>query len=552
VFPKINPTQTKAWKKLKAHYLTHHSMNMNELFDNDVNRFDKFSIEFEEILFDYSKNIANDKTIELLVDLANECQLSAAIQAMFTGEKINETEDRAVLHTALRSFSDEEILVDDENITPLVQEERRRIEKLCNEIHSGKWKGYTGKNIKYIVNIGVGGSDLGPAMVNEALKPYWLDGIKSFFISNVDSANLLEVVSEINFEETLFIIASKTFTTQETFTNANTIKEMFLEECKNEDFIRKHFIAITGNKLAANEFGIPTENIYKIWDWVCGRFSLWGSMGISIALTIGYDNYEELLKGANTADQHFVNEDFNKNIPVIMGLLSIWYINFFNAQSEAVLPYSHHLSKFKSYLQQAAMESNGKNIDRNGLPVNYKTGVAIWGEVGTNGQHSYHQLLHQGTQFILCDFIIPIGTHSTLDDHQNKLICNAIAQTEALLKGRTIKEVDGLTNTTAKNENYKVFEGNRPSNTILFKKLTPYNLGSLLAFYEHKIFVQGIIWNIFSFDQWGVELGKELSKSKLDSIKNGRNSDEFDSSTNGLLQKLKDWQNKSINTEAII
>ncbi len=519
---------------------------MNELFDNDVNRFDKFSIEFEEILFDYSKNIANDKTIELLVDLANECQLSAAIQAMFTGEKINETEDRAVLHTALRNFSDEEILVDDENITPLVQEERRRIEKLCNEIHSGKWKGYTGKNIKYIVNIGVGGSDLGPAMVNEALKPYWLDGIKSFFISNVDSANLLEVVSEINFDETLFIIASKTFTTQETFTNANTIKEMFLEECKNEDFIQNHFIAITGNKLAANEFGIPNGNIYKIWDWVCGRFSLWGSMGISIALTIGYDNYEQLLQGANTADQHFVNEDFNKNVPIIMALLSIWYINFFNAQSEAVLPYSHHLSKFKAYLQQAAMESNGKNIDRNGLPVNYKTGVAIWGEVGTNGQHSYHQLLHQGTQFIPCDFIIPIGTHSTLDDHQNKLICNAIAQTEALLKGRTIKEVDGLANTTEENKNYKAFEGNRPSNTILLKKLTPYSLGSLLAFYEHKIFVQGVIWNIFSFDQWGVELGKELSTSKLEALQGEYNGDAFDSSTNGQLNFLNNCKEKVV------
>jgi glucose-6-phosphate isomerase len=533
MFPKINPTKTKAWKKLKAHYLTHHSMNMNELFEADENRFKKFSIEFEDILFDYSKNIVNDKTIELLVDLANECQLTEAISAMFSGEKINETEDRAVLHTALRNFSNEPILVSGENITPLVEQERKRIKALCQEIHTGNWTGFTGEKIKTIVNIGVGGSDLGAAMVTEALQPFWEEDIQALFISNIDGANLLEALEEIDFEETLFIVASKTFTTQETMTNANTIKELFLEECHDESFIENHFIAITGNKEAANTFGIPNENIYEIWDWVCGRFSLWGSMGMSIALTIGYDQFEELLKGANTVDEHFKNEEFDKNIPVIMGLLSVWYINFFNSKSEAVLPYAHHLSKFKAYLQQGAMESNGKSIDRNGLPVEYQTGVVVWGEVGTNGQHSFHQLLHQGTDLIPCDFIIPINSQNSLQDHQDKLLCNAFAQTEALMKGKA-----HITNEIP----FKIFEGNRPTNSILLKELSPHNLGSLLAFYEHKIFVQGVIWNIFSFDQWGVELGKDLSKSKLKAIKKENISNEFDSSTNGLLNSLLKMQ----------
>ena len=534
MFPKINPTQTKAWKKLKAHYLTHHSMNMNELFENDENRFKKFSIEFEDILFDYSKNIVNDKTIELLVDLANECQLTEAISAMFSGEKINEAEDRAVLHTALRNFSNERILVSGENITPLVEQERKRIKALCEKIHSGNWTGFTGEKIKTIVNIGVGGSDLGAAMVTEALQPFWEEDIQALFISNIDGANLLEALEEIDFEETLFIVASKTFTTQETMTNANTIKELFLEECHDESFIENHFIAITGNKEAANAFGIPNENIYEIWDWVCGRFSLWGSMGMSIALTIGYDQFEELLKGANTVDEHFKNEEFDKNIPVIMGLLSVWYINFYNSKSEAVLPYAHHLSKFKAYLQQGAMESNGKSIDRNGLPVEYQTGVVVWGEVGTNGQHSYHQLLHQGTDLIPCDFIIPINSQNSLQDHQDKLLCNAFAQTEALMKGKA-----HITNEIP----FKIFEGNKPTNSILLKELSPYNLGSLLAFYEHKVFVQGVIWNIFSFDQWGVELGKELSASKLKAIQGEHYDNTFDSSTNGVLDKTIEWLN---------
>ena len=563
MFPKVNPTKTKAWKKLKAHYLTHGSIHMNELFANDEKRFEKFSFEFEDFLFDFSKNIATEETFKLLTDLANECQLPEAISAMFDGEHINETEDRAVLHTALRNFSNEPILVNGENITPLVEQERNRIKELCKEIHSESWTGFTGKKIKTIVNIGVGGSDLGAAMVTEALQPFWEEDMKPLFISNIDGTNLLEALEEIDFEETLFIVASKTFTTQETMTNANTIKELFLEECHEKSFIENHFIAVTGNKEAANEFGIPNENIYEIWDWVCGRFSLWGSMGLSIALTIGYDQFEELLKGANTVDEHFKNEEFDKNIPVIMGLLSIWYINFFNTKSEAVLPYYHYLSKFTAYLQQGAMESNGKSTDRNGLPVDYQTGVVVWGEVGTNGQHSYHQLLHQGTALIPCDFIIPINSQNSLQDHQDKLLSNAFAQTEALMKGRTLEEVEGNTTsqinnstnspysasaqqlqekTTSHKNNYKVFEGNKPTNSILVKELTPYNLGSLLAVYEHKIFVQGVIWNIFSFDQWGVELGKELSKWKLEVIKSGKLSDEFDVSTNGLLVKASVWK----------
>src|SRR5690554_240462 len=532
MFPKTSPISTPSWKKLKAHFLTHSSVHMNELFEQDPERFEKFSIDFEDFFFDYSKNRITEETIALLAELAKDCQLDKAITALFEGQKINETEDRAVLHTALRTFSEEEIIVDNENITPQVLNERKRVKELCAKIHSGTWTGYSGKKIKNIVNIGVGGSDLGVAMVTEALKPYWKKGMTPFFISNVDSANFLEVVEKINFDETLFIVSSKTFTTLETSTNAESIKALFLEECKDEALINKHFIAVTGNKSAANEFGIPNENVFEIWDWVCGRFSLWGSIGMSIALTVGYENYEDLLKGANAADQHFKNEAFDKNIPVLMGLLSIWYINFFNAQSEVVLPYSHYMTKFIAYLQQAAMESNGKNTDRNGKPIDYTTGVVVWGEAGTNGQHSFHQLLHQGTLFIPCDFIVPVNTKIKHTDHQEKLLSNALAQTEALMKGKA-----HITNEIP----FKIFEGNKPTNSILLKELSPYNLGSLLAFYEHKVFVQGVIWNIYSFDQWGVELGKEFSEGKLDAIKEGTESYEFDSSTNGLLRKTKEW-----------
>ncbi|WP_072348828.1 glucose-6-phosphate isomerase [Bizionia paragorgiae] len=540
MFPKTSPILTQSWKKLKAHFLTNSSVHMNDLFEQDPKRFEKFSIDFEDLLFDYSKNRITEETIALLVELANECQLDKAIRALFEGEKINETEDRAVLHTALRTFSDEEIVVDNENITPLVLNERKRVKELCEQIHSGTWTGYSGKKIKNVVNIGVGGSDLGVVMVTEALKPYWEKGITPFFISNVDSANLLEVLEQINFEETLFIISSKTFTTLETSTNAESIKALFLEECKDDTFVHKHFIAVTGNKIAANEFGIPNENVFEIWDWVCGRFSLWGSIGMSIALTVGYENYEQLLKGANAADQHFKNEAFDKNIPILMGLLSIWYINFFNAQSEVVLPYAHNMSKFVAYLQQAAMESNGKNKDRNGNPIDYTTGVVVWGGAGTNGQHSFHQLLHQGMLFIPCDFIVPVNSKNKQADHQEKLLSNALAQPEALKKGRTLEEVEEIHEKTNQQINsFKVFEGNKPSNTILIKELNPYNLGSLLAFYEHKVFVQGVIWNIFSFDQWGVELGKELSTSKLKAIQKRKVEEKFDASTEGLLERVK-------------
>lgn len=544
MLPRINPTETLAWQKLKKHFSENKDLQISDLFEANEGRFEHFSFEFEDFLFDFSKNIASEETIQLLIELANECQLKEALNAFFDGQHINETEDRAVLHTALRSFSHDKLLVNDEDITPTINREREKIKSLCKEIHDGNWTGYTGKKLKYIVNIGIGGSDLGASMATEALRPYWLKDIKPYYISNVDGSNLFEVLKEINIEETLFIVASKTFTTQETMTNALTIKALFLEKCGDENFIHNHFVAVTGNKAKANEFGIPDTNILNIWDWVCGRFSLWGSMGLSIALTIGYDNYEELLKGANSVDNHFKTEEFDKNIPVLMGLLSIWYINFFNTQSVAILAYDHYLSKFKSYLQQGAMESNGKSIDRNGLPIDYQTGIVVWGETGTNGQHSFHQLLHQGTPLIPCDFIITVNSHNDYKGHQNEILCNALAQTEALMKGRTKQEVINQSNYQNSLEiNYKVFSGNKPTNSILIKELTPYNLGSLVAVYEHKIFVQGIIWNIFSFDQWGVELGKELSLDKLSVLRDKSHPLEFDSSTNGLLTKILEWKN---------
>lgn len=543
MLPKINPTKTLAWQKLKKHHLEIKNLHLNDFFKEDENRFQNFSFEFEDFLFDFSKNIANKETIRLLLDLANECQLNEAINAFFSGQNINETEDRAVLHTVLRSFTDNKLITKGENVKPLVINEREKMKSFCEDIHNQTWKGYTGKNIKYIVNIGIGGSDLGASMVTEALRPYWIENISTFFISNVDSSNLFEVLKKINFEETLFIVASKTFTTRETLTNANSVKSLFIESCGDASYIQKHFVAVTGNKAKAEEFGIPNENIFEIWDWVCGRFSLWGSMGLSIALTIGYDNYGNLLKGANKIDNQFQTAEFDKNIPVIMALLSIWYINFFNTQSEAILTYDHYLSKFKSYLQQGAMESNGKSTDRNGLPIDYQTGVVVWGETGTNGQHSFHQLLHQGTPLIPCDFIIPIKNQNDYKSHQKEVLCNALAQTEALMKGRTKQEVlDQSKHLNNRETNYKVFSGNKPSNSILIKELSPYNLGSLIAVYEHKIFVQGIIWNIFSFDQWGVELGKELSSDKLSALKGKKHSTEFDSSTNGLLSKILDWE----------
>ncbi|WP_107040077.1 glucose-6-phosphate isomerase [Brumimicrobium mesophilum] len=543
MLPKINPSKTLAWQKLKDHFLKNKNVHLNDLFQADDSRFEKLSFEIEDFLFDFSKNIANEETFKLLIELAKECKLEDAIDALFHGKHINETEERAVLHTALRSFSNESFIVDGKEINCIVKNEREKLKSFCELVHTKKWKGYSGKNINYIVNIGIGGSDLGSSMVTEALRPYQIESIKPYFISNVDGSNLSEVLKKIELEETLFIVASKTFTTQETMTNAYSIRELFLESCKDEALLKNHFIAVTGNKEKAMEFGIQEENIFKIWDWVCGRFSLWGSMGLPIALTIGYQNYEELLKGANSIDLHFKSEKFEKNIPVIMGLLSIWYINFYNAQSEAILAYDHYLSKFKSYLQQGSMESNGKSIDRNGDPVSYQTGVVVWGETGTNGQHSFHQLLHQGTPLIPCDFIVSVQSQNHFNDHQDEVLSNALAQTEALMKGRTKAEVlEKNLNSDKIDINYKVFSGNKPSNSILIKKLTPYNLGSLLAVYEHKIFVKGIIWNIFSFDQWGVELGKELSSHKLSSIRSKSQSTHSDSSTNGLIGKILEWR----------
>lgn len=542
--PKINPSTTKSWQRLEEHRSETQSAAINDHFESEKHRFDAFSLLFNDFLFDYSKNAITHDTMDLLFDLANECHLSAAIESMYSAEKINETENRAVLHTALRNFSDEPIYVDGQNIVPSIQAERKKIKQLCENIRNGKWLGCTGKPLRNIVNIGIGGSDLGSAMVTEALRPYWDSNIQPFYISNIDGSNLVEVLKQIDFTETLFLVASKTFTTQETMTNANFVRESFVAQIGDESAIGTHFVAITGNLAEAQKFGIPNSNTFQVWDWVGGRFSLWGSMGISIALTIGYNHFEELLKGANQMDVHFRNEDFKSNIPVIMGLLSIWNINFLKAKSEAVLAYDHYLSKFKSYLQQCMMESNGKNIDRNGHTVSYQTGVVIWGETGTNGQHSFFQLLHQGTDLIPCDFIMTVNSQHDMTDHHNKLLSNALAQTEALMKGKNVVEAEKELPDDKKHlAAYKSFSGNRPSNTILIKELTPRNLGSLIALYEHKTFVQGIIWNIFSFDQWGVELGKKLSSDKLKALKNNSTSKIFDSSTQGLIDQIIKWNN---------
>ena len=514
MLPNINPSGTQAWFLLKKHHDEEmNRKNMKSLFAADAERFKRFSIQFEDILFDYSKNIINDKTLQLLLQLADDCKLSEAIHAMFVGLKINETEHRSVLHTALRNFSDTPILVDGKDVMPLVRKVLDHMNSFCREVHSGKWKGYTGKKIKYIVNIGIGGSDLGPVMVTEALKPYWKEGIEAFFVSNVDGTHIAETLKQVKPEETLFLVASKTFTTQETMTNAHTARAWFLESAKDEVHIAKHFVALSTNEKEVTKFGIDKSNMFEFWDWVGGRYSLWSAIGLSIALTIGYDNFESLLKGAYAVDEHFKKEKFSNNIPVLMALIGIWYTNFFGAQSEAILPYDQYMHRFPAYFQQGNMESNGKSVDRNGDPVSYATGPVIWGEPGTNGQHAFYQLIHQGTLLIPADFIAPAISHNPIGDHHIKLLSNFFAQTEALMNGKTEAEVvaelkaAGLTEEAIeKLAPFKIFTGNKPTNSFLVKEITPYTLGNLIALYEHKIFVQGIIWNIFSFDQWGVEL----------------------------------------------
>lgn len=546
MLPSINPTTTKAWKKLTDHFSDMQDIQMIDLFKKYSNRADSFSIKYENMLFDFSKNIINEETIELLLQLAKEVELEKAINQMFSGEVINATENRSVLHIALRNRSNHPIYVDGKDVMPEVNQVLEQMRTFSDKITNQIWKGYTGKKISDIVNIGIGGSDLGPVMVTEALKPYKNKNINIHFVSNVDGSHIAETLKKINPETTLFIIASKTFTTQETMTNANTARSWFLDSAQEESHIAKHFIALSTNEEKVTNFGIAPENMFRFWDWVGGRYSLWSAIGLSISCTIGFENFIEILEGAHAMDNHFKSAKFDKNIPVILALLGIWYNNFFNAESHCILPYDQYMHRFAAYFQQGDMESNGKYIDRNGKKVDYQTGPVIWGEPGTNGQHAFYQLIHQGTKLIPCDFLAPANSHNKIADHHQKLLSNFFAQTEALMNGKSEKEVvDELTKTgmsTSEIESlksYKVFEGNRPTNSFLFKQLTPRTLGSLIAMYEHKIFVQGIIWNIYSFDQWGVELGKQLAQKILPELEDNSIITEHDSSTNNLINTYK-------------
>lgn len=544
MLPKINPTQTEAWKALNTHF-AQNDFELRSLFQYNPERFNQFSVQRKEYLFDYSKNLIDAKTFELLQNLAEESKLKSAIDAMFSGEKINETEGRAVLHTALRDFSDQEILVDGENIKPGIKRVLNQMKTFSEKIISGEHKGFSGKEITDVVNIGIGGSDLGPVMVCSALK-HFKTRLNVHFVSNVDGNHIAEVLKNLNPETTLFIIASKTFTTQETMTNADSAKAWFLKSGKQEE-VAKHFVALSTNTNAVKNFGIAEENIFEFWDWVGGRYSLWSAIGLSIVLSVGYENFEQLLKGANESDIHFQTADFKENVPVIMGLMGIWYRNFFDAGTYAILPYSQYLDRFAAYLQQGDMESNGKCVDRNGNFVEYETGPIIWGEPGTNGQHAFYQLIHQGTELIPADFIAYVKSCNEVSDHQEKLMANFFAQTEALAFGKTEEEARAelVKSGTSENEinrliNYKVFHGNTPTNSLLFNTLTPFSLGQLIAMYEHKIFVQGVIWNVFSFDQFGVELGKVLAGKILAELENSEKITSHDSSTNGLMNYFKD------------
>ncbi|MFN0255350.1 glucose-6-phosphate isomerase [Pedobacter ureilyticus] len=548
MLPKINFTTTKAYQYLADHYININQTDIKSLFAEDPERFSKFSVLFEDILFDYSKNRINDETMALLIQLAKECKLDEAIKAMFSGEKINETEGREVLHIALRNQSNSPILVDGKDVMPDVNAVLAKMEKFSNAIISGEWKGYTGKEITDIVNIGIGGSDLGPVMVTEALKHY-KTRLNLHFVSNVDGTHIAETLKVVNPETTLFLVASKTFTTQETMSNANTARTWFLEQGASETDIAKHFAALSTNAKDVAAFGIDTENMFEFWDWVGGRYSLWSAIGLSISLGIGFDNFKQLLAGAHATDKHFAETPFEQNVPVILAMLGVWYINFFGAETQAILPYDQYLHRFAAYFQQGDMESNGKYVDRNGDIVMYETGPVIWGEPGTNGQHAFYQLIHQGTKLIPSDFIAPAQSLNPIGEHHPILLSNFFAQTEALMNGKDEEEVVAeLTKAGKTHEQieklapFKVFEGNRPTNSILLKKVTPFSLGSLIAVYEHKIFVQGIIWNIFSFDQWGVELGKQLAQKIQPELKDSSPVTSHDSSTNGLINQYKNWR----------
>jgi glucose-6-phosphate isomerase len=539
MFPKINPTTTTSWKLLGAYASEMKKKHLKDLFADDPGRFSKYSFSVPDIVCDFSKNLIDDTAVDLLLQLAKECDLENAIEAMFSGEAINETEGRSVLHTALRNFSGKPVFSGGSDVMPDVIAVRAHMKSFCAKVHSGAWRGYSGKKIRFIVNIGIGGSDLGPVMVTEALKPYWVDGIQPYFVSNVDGTDLAEVLKKVTPDETLFLIASKTFTTQETMTNAHSAREWFLKNAPGEQSVAQHFVALSTNEKDVQEFGIDKANMFEFWDWVGGRYSLWSAIGLSIALTTGYDHFEKLLRGASIIDTHFRETSFDKNVPVLMALISLWYINFFGAQSEAILPYDQYMHRFPAYFQQGNMESNGKRTDRTGRPVSYATGPVIWGEPGTNGQHAFYQLIHQGTLLIPCDFIAPVVSHNPMGAHHKILLSNFFAQTEALMNGKSREELiaEKVPESLIP---FKEFTGNKPTNSFLITQITPTTLGELIALYEHKIFVQGVIWNIFSFDQWGVELGKQLAKKILPELEDNTKVTLHDSSTNGLINAYKE------------
>lgn len=545
---KINPTETKVWSKLTQHYMSMQNVTLKELFADDDKRFPKYSMEFENIFFDYSKNLVNDETMSLLNELAVETKVRESIQMMFNGYKINETEERSVLHTALRNRSNSPVMIDGKDIMIDINAVLEKMRDFSNQVRNGEWKGVTGKAITDIVNIGIGGSDLGPVMVCNALKYYSRGNLTTHFISNVDGTHTVETLKRLDPETTLIIVVSKTFTTQETMANAETAKDWILKNIDDEDSIAKHFVAVSTNTKAVAAFGINTDNMFEFWDFVGGRFSLWSAVGLSIACSIGFDKFEELLDGAYSMDCHFKNTDIKCNIPIIMALLGVWYANFYNTQTEAILPYDQYLDRFPAYLQQAVMESNGKYADRNGNFIKYATSPVLWGEPGTNGQHSFYQLIHQGTQMIPCTFLAGAKSHNPIGNHQNMLISNFFAQTEALMNGKTKEEVRQELKGKMSQEEidklvpYKVFKGNIPTTSILYRELTPRTLGTLISLYEHKIFTQGVIWNIFSFDQWGVELGKQLANKILPELLSKEEVKTHDMSTNGLINRYKKWR----------
>lgn len=546
---KINPTRTENWKKLADHYEKMKNVQMKDLFADDPERFAKFSIRFNEILVDYSKNRLSGQTLKLLTGLADEIGLRDAIEKMFSGDKINATENRAVLHVALRNRGNTPVYVDDKDVMPEVNEVLEKMKDFSQRVISGKWKGFTNQKVTDIVNIGIGGSDLGPVMVTECLRPYAKEGLSVHFVSNIDGTHITETLNGLNQETTLFMIASKTFTTQETMTNAFSAREWFLAYAKDQAHIARHFVAISTNTKDVEAFGIDKNNMFRFWDWVGGRYSLWSAIGLSIACYIGYERFSELLRGAYEMDRHFREAPFEENMPVVLALIGIWYANFFDARTEVILPYDQYMHRFPAYFQQGNMESNGKSVDRNGKKTDYQTGPVIWGEPGTNGQHAFYQLIHQGTKLIPADFLAPAISHNPTGEHHEILLSNFFAQTEALMNGMTEKEAADQLKRDGKTDDeiqmllpYKVFEGNRPTNSVLFKKLTPRVLGSLIAMYEHKIFVQGVVWNIFSFDQWGVELGKQLAKKILPELPDDNPVVSHDSSTNGLINAFKEMR----------